>query len=68
MDADGDGTVTYDEFKAVAGKKPKADDAKMEKAFKKKDADGDGKLTEEEMKGGEKDKKGKKEEPVASED
>jgi len=50
LDANSDGAITLEEFKAKGiGKK---DPAKAEEIFKKKDKDGDGKLTLEEYKGG----------------
>jgi Ca2+-binding EF-hand superfamily protein len=47
MDANGDGCLSLDEFKAKA-----KDAAKAEVTFKAKDKDGDGKLTVDEFKAG----------------
>lgn len=45
VDADKDGKITLDEFKASA---PKLDPAKAEEIFKKKDTDANGSLSKEE--------------------
>jgi len=50
LDANGDGTVSLDEYKA--GPMGKKDPAKAEEKFKKMDTDSDGKLTLEEFKAG----------------
>lgn len=50
LDADGNGTVSLDEFKA--GPRAQRDPAHAEEIFKKMDKDSDGKLTLEEFKSG----------------
>jgi hypothetical protein len=50
LDANGDGSVTLDEFKA--GPRAQQNPERAEGAFKRMDKDGDGKLTLEEFKSG----------------
>ena len=50
LDANADGSITLDEFKA--GPRAQKDPAHAEEAFKKMDKDGDGKVTLEEFKAG----------------
>ena len=64
MDADHDGSVTFDEFKAIKGKKV-TDEAELKKIFAQIDKSRDGKVTEAEFKAHKERRAGKKHEAPA---